>query len=223
MTMWEIPSRRRELSRYFTGTETQLTAETGEAPIDDTAAAVRRIVDALARTAPRGEHLPGVTTELSRIADLLEARTDPVQDRLTDIWEGDGVARHDPATGPENPIAPPLILRVAEEGWVEGVVELGLPYQGPPGNVHGGICAMLLDAALAVANHRAGTNGMTAQLNIRYQRPTPVCTPITVRAKQLRAEGRKRFTVGELVVDGRVTASAEGLFIARKDRVVKTE
>ncbi len=60
---------------------------------------------------------------------------------------------------------------------------------------------------------------MTARLEIRYQRPTPLYRPVTVRAKQLRHEGRKRFTVGEIVVDGEVSATAEGLFIARRTSV----
>lgn len=61
-----------------------------------------------------------------------------------------------------------------------------------------------------------GNNGMTAKLEISYRRPTPLYQPITVRAKQLRHEGRKRFTVGEIVVDGEISAAAEGLFIARR-------
>jgi acyl-coenzyme A thioesterase PaaI-like protein len=106
-------------------------------------------------------------------------------------------------------------MRVADDGWVEGEVTLGLAYQGPPTGVHGGVCAALLDAALAVANRRAGTDGVTAHLEIDYRHLTPLYTPLTVRAKQIRAEGRKRFTVGEIVAGGEVCAAASGLFIAR--------
>ncbi|MEE2031294.1 PaaI family thioesterase [Rhodococcus chondri] len=207
------------MSRYYTGTEKCLTSVPGESPIDDSAAQLRRIVEALSLTKPEAVHLSAVTERLRDLADELEAHAESPADRLFGMWDGDGVVRHDPVTGPENTLAPPLVMHVAEDGWVEGEVTLGLPYQGPPAAVHGGICAALLDAALAVANHRAGNNGMTAKLEIRYQRPTPLYRPITVRAKQLRYEGRKRFTVGEIVVDGEVSATAEGLFIARRPSV----
>ncbi|MEE2057229.1 PaaI family thioesterase [Rhodococcus artemisiae] len=219
MVTWNIPDSRKELSRYYTGAETYLTAVPGESPLDDTANQLRRIVEALSLTTPDAAHIPLTTERLRDIADELERYAEPATDRLLGMWEGDGVVRHDPVTGPENTLAPPLVMHVAEDGWVEGEVTLGLPYQGPPAAVHGGICAALLDAALAVANHRAGNNGMTARLEIRYQRPTPLYRPVIVRAKQLRHEGRKRFTVGEIVVDGEVSATAEGLFIARRTSV----
>jgi len=213
---WKIPETRKDLSRFYTGEEECLTALPGESRLDDTAGQLRRIVEALSLTNPDADHLPSLTEQLRGIADELEARTESPSERLTEMWEGDGVARHDPVTGPENTLAPPLVMHVVEDGWVEGEVTLGLPYQGPPAAVHGGVCAALLDAALAVANHRAGNNGMTAKLEISYRRPTPLYRPITVRAKQLRYEGRKRFTIGELVANGEVCASAEGLFIARR-------
>lgn len=215
MTIWKIPDARKELSRYYTGVETHLTAVPGESPLDETAIQLRRIIEALSLTRPDLAHIPSTNERLRAIADELEEHTESPADRLVGMWEGDGVVRHDPVTGPENAHAPPLVMRVAADGWVEGVVTLGLQYQGPPAAVHGGVCAALLDAALAVANHRAGTNGMTARLEIGYRRPTPLYQPIVVRAKQLRTEGRKRFTVGEIVVDGETSAVAEGLFIAR--------
>lgn len=217
MIDWIAPSRRKLLSRVVPG-EPCLTATAIDDPLNDAAAAVRRIVDALARTAPDEGGLPAAAAELQRLAETLEGRTRPVPDQLSDMWQGEGVARHDPATGPENPIAPPLTMRDAGDGWAEGVVELGLPYQGPPAAVHGGVCALLLDGALAVANQLAGAGGMTAQLEITYRRPTPLYLPLTVRARQIRREGRKMYTVGEIVADGQVTSSAQGLFIVPAER-----
>lgn len=211
---WTVPETRKELSRYTPG-ELNLTAQPVGGQLDEAATAVRRIMEALARTSADASHIPGATAELERIAASLEDRIRPVDLQLSEMWRGEGIARHDPATGPENPIAPPLSMHDAGDGWAQGTVTLGLPYQGPPGNVHGGVCALLLDAALAVANHLAGTNGMTAQLDITYRLPTPLYVPLTVRAKQLRQDGRKRYTVGEIVADGRVRATANGLFIAR--------
>jgi len=213
---WRIPHPRKGLSRYLSGDEKYLTAAPGERPIDDTAAQLRRIVDTLSRTDPSGSQLPSATDRLRLIADELDHYAESLPDRLYGMWEGEGIVRHDPVTGPENALAPPLVMEVTDDGWVHGELVLGLPYQGPPATVHGGICAALLDAALAVANRRAGHTGMTARLTVEYKRPTPLFTPITVRAKQISTSGRKRYTVGEIIVHGFVTVRADGLFIARK-------
>jgi acyl-coenzyme A thioesterase PaaI-like protein len=210
-----LPHPRKELSQFTPG-DGVLTAPPLDDPLNTSAAALRRIIDALARTAPDGEHLPATSEQLLALADSLEKHTRPVPTQLFEMWQGEGIARHDPATGQENPMAPPLQLFDGGDGWAVGTVTLGLPYQGPPGNVHGGICALLLDAALAVANHLAGTNGMTAKLEMSYKRPTPLSVPLTVRSRQLSVDGRKRFTMGEIVADGEVTVSAQGLFIARR-------
>src|SRR5699024_12349700 len=61
---------------------------------------------------------------------------------MTRMWAGEGNTRHDPVTGPENAIAPPLHLTANDDGTVDGVFTLGLAYQGPPGHVHGGISAL---------------------------------------------------------------------------------
>ncbi|PPJ26598.1 thioesterase [Nocardia nova] len=200
------------LSRFTPG-DPCLTALPIDDPLNDAAIAVRRITDALARTAPDEKGLPAAAAELERIAESLESRTRPVRAQLSQMWQGEGVARHDPATGPENPIAPPLTMRDVGDGWAEGVVTLGLPYQGPPALVHGGVCALLLDGALAVANGLAGAGGLTAQLDITYRRPTPLYVPLTVRARQLRRDGRKVYTTGAIIAGGQVTVSARGLFI----------
>lgn len=212
MIDWIAPAQRKLLSRFTPG-DPCLTAVPIDDPLNDAAIAVRRIIGALARTAPDDAALPATAAELERIAEELESRTRPVRAQLSQMWQGEGIARHDPATGPENPIAPPLTMRDAGDGWAEGVVTLGLPYQGPPALVHGGVSALPLDGALAVANELAGSGGMTAQLEISYRRPTPLYVPLTVRARRLRRDGRKVYTVGEIVADGQVTVSAQGLCI----------
>ncbi|UUZ59420.1 hypothetical protein [Nocardioides sp. B-3] len=73
------------------------------------------------------------------------------------MWGGEGVSRHDPVTGPENAIAPPLHPVGLDDGSIAARVTLGLAYRGPPGCVHGGISALLLDHTLGVANHWAGS------------------------------------------------------------------
>jgi acyl-coenzyme A thioesterase PaaI-like protein len=191
-----------------------LTATTHNAGVDEAVSAARRVVAALLHA---GDGSPAemseVAAQLNGVAEHLEQHAPSRDQRLIDMWSGEGVTRHDPVSGPENAIAPPLPLRGLPDGSIEGRATLGLPYQGPPGCVHGGISALLLDHTLGVANHWAGDSGMTGTLTLRYHRPTPLFVELTVRARQVGVDGRKITTTGEILADGQVCVSAEGLFI----------
>ncbi|WP_226436676.1 PaaI family thioesterase [Rhodococcus yananensis] len=193
---------------------TVLTSAPQDSPIDHATAAARRVIDALLRTDRANPNLERVAEELDSIVGHLEEHAPTVRERMVDMWSGEGVTRHDPITGPENAIAPPLVIEGVGDGSVRAVVTLTLPYQGPPGCVHGGVSAMLLDHVLGVANAWAGKSGMTAQLNTRYHRPTPLFEPLTIIGRQVTTDGRKINTVGEIRnAAGEVCVSVEGLFI----------
>ncbi|MDA3649655.1 PaaI family thioesterase [Saccharopolyspora indica] len=194
----------------------ELTADPHQDGVDAAVAAARRVIASLLRAGS------GSTAEMSRIADQLNSAADhldahapAMNERMVDMWAGEGTTRHDPVTGPENAIAPPLQLTGQSDGSVRGVLTLGLPYQGPPGHVHGGISALILDHTLGVANHWAGLSGMTAELTLRYHRPTPLFEPLTVTGVQTDVDGRKIFTRGSITAGGEVCVSADGLFIAK--------
>ncbi|WP_250300072.1 PaaI family thioesterase [Streptomyces sp. NBC_01387] len=192
-----------------------LTADTRDTGVDAAVAAARRVIAALlaAGDAP-GADLGRVASTLHEVADHLDEHAPPLKERLVTMWAGEGVTRHDPVTGPENAIAPPLVLRGKDDGSVTATTTLGLPYQGPPGYVHGGVSALLLDHTLGVANHWGGPSGMTAELTLRYHRPTPLFEPLTVTGRQTSVDGRKISTAGAITAAGKVCVSAEGLFIA---------
>lgn len=193
---------------------TELTPVAKDAAAGRATAAARRVVDALLRADRGSADLERIAGELNRIAEQLEEHAPEIEVRLIDMWRGEGASGLDPVTGAENAIAPPLALVGREDGSVEGKVVLGLPYQGPPGHVHGGVAALLLDHTLGVANAWAGRNGATAQLNVRYHRPTPLFEPITVRGWVVGHEGRKTETVGEIrAANGDLCVSVEALFI----------
>jgi len=108
------------------------------------------------------------------------------------------------------------------DGSVVGTVTLHLPYQGPPGYVHGGVSALLLDHTLGVANFWAGASGRTGELTLRYHRPTPLFTELAVRGRQTSVDGRKIRTEGEIsTADGTVCVSAKGLFITPRPEDVR--
>ena len=59
---------------------------------------------------------------------------------------------------------------------------------------------------------------MTAQLTLRYRKPTPLFTPLTVRAQQVSVDGRKIRAAGTISAHGEVCVEAEGLFIAMRQQ-----
>lgn len=191
-----------------------LSAEATATGIDGATAAVRRVIESLLTAGSSAGDLSGVADRLNAIADELADQAPTVDDRIADMWSGEGVTRHDPVTGPENAIAPPMPIHGLPDGSVEGTVTLHLPYQGPPGLVHGGISALLLDHTLGVANFWAGASGRTGELTLRYHRPTPLFEQLTVRGRQTAVAGRKIHSEGKIVAaDGDVCVSARGLFI----------
>lgn len=193
-----------------------LQAERGACGVDGAAAAARRVIGALVRAGDiSGADMADIADRLNAVADDLEAQAPPLRDRLVDMWRGDGNTRHDPATGPENPIAPPLAYVGRPDGSIESTVTLDLPYQGPPSSVHGGVSALMLDHTLGVANGWAGTSGVTAELTLRYHHLTPLFEPLTVTARQVSVDGRKIRTTGAISANGRTCVTAEGLFIAK--------
>ena len=103
--------------------------------------------------------------------------------------------------------------------------ELGAAYEGPPGHLHGGYGALVLDHLLgALASYNdPDTPAATGTISFRYQRPTRL-GPVHAEAEIKGTDGRKIFVVGHLADAEGVTITAEGVFItlaarARLERV----
>jgi uncharacterized protein (TIGR00369 family) len=127
----------------------------------------------------------------------------------------DGVMRaHGNAVvGLRNPVAPPLRIERTEDGRAWATFTVGAQYEGPPGLVHGGVSALLLDQLCGEAASAGGAPGMTARLTLNYRRPTPL-GDLSAEAWIDRVEGYKTTVRGRLKdADGNPTVEAEGLFI----------
>lgn len=119
---------------------------------------------------------------------------------------------YSPVIGTLNPIAPDVHFRVVD-GQVEGRGQVGAAHNGPPGAVHGGHVAALMDELLGVACVASGQGGFTGTLSVRYERITPLDTELTLRGWVDRVEGRKIFAMGEIHANGDRCVTAEGIFI----------
>jgi len=114
--------------------------------------------------------------------------------------------------GQSNPLAPNL-NQWLEDGVAHGTVTCGYAYEGPPGFVHGGHVAAIFDQFLGMAQIAGGRPGMTGSLTVRYLRPTPLNRELRLRGEVVECQGRKTVMRGEISSEGKITATAEGLFI----------
>ncbi|CAI9151469.1 unnamed protein product [Rangifer tarandus platyrhynchus] len=92
----------------------------------------------------------------------------------------------------------------------------GGPYlQGVPGFVHGGAIAAIIDTALALCAAVPGKAIMTANLNINFKRPVPLCSVVVINSQLDKLEGRKLFVSCNVqsVDEKTVYSEATGLFI----------
>ena len=96
--------------------------------------------------------------------------------------------------GLRNPIAPPLTIHHEGDGtrcWSE--FTLNGAYEGPPGLVHGGVCALILDHVLGEAASEGLTKPLfTGTITVRYVRGTPL--------GRLRAEAAVERTEGDQIL-----------------------
>ncbi len=126
-----------------------------------------------------------------------------------------GAQNHCFGCGTGNPVGLQLIFSVASDGAVVCDATVSEHYEGPPGYLHGGIIATLLDEAMSKANRARGVTAMTRQMQVEYLRPVPSGSPIRIAGRVIRSEGRKHWTEASIIsTDGKTLASATGLFIA---------
>ncbi|MEV0570511.1 PaaI family thioesterase [Dactylosporangium sp. NPDC050588] len=197
---------------------TLATAQPRDRGIDAVAAATRRLVDAITRA---GAAVDGDADRIVADLDALTARIDAhapdLAERIATMWRQPGPGRFDPTGGTENPLSPPVSLWVEPDGSVRGEVTLGLAFQGPPGHVHGGTSAMLMDHALGIANARAGYASVTVGLDVSFHAAIPVGSTITILARHDGRDGRKVRSSGELRIGDLTCVTASGTFVLMDD------
>ncbi|KAM8816770.1 acyl-coenzyme A thioesterase THEM4 isoform 2-T2 [Rhynchonycteris naso] len=95
----------------------------------------------------------------------------------------------------------------------------GGPYlQGAPGFLHGGAIATIIDHTIGMSAMWAGGVVMTANLNINFKRPIPLCSVVVINSQLDKIEGRKIFTSCNIksIDEKTLFTEATGLFIKLK-------
>jgi len=117
-----------------------------------------------------------------------------------------------PMASPHNPVFPkPQVEHV--NGVTHGQIHFEIPFEGPPGCVHGGFVAAFFDQVLGQHNMVNDASGMTARLVVEYRRPTPLDRPLSFEVEGGRTDSRKTTTRGRLFDEHGTLAEAEGLFV----------
>ncbi|MCW2883346.1 MAG: hypothetical protein QOE54_4946 [Streptosporangiaceae bacterium] len=182
--------------------------------LTELAARVRELTEAVVLTDVEPAEVAEVTEEVAKLTARLSAarRVAPPIAQL----DGQGLVRQlaSPVSGRLNPIAPPVEMKAQPDGSVRCEFTLSAVYEGPPGFVHGGVSALILDQLLGSAAAVNGTPGMTATLDLRYRRPTPYGVPLTAEARTVRVDGRKTYADAFIAgPDGKPTVEATAMFI----------
>jgi len=102
-----------------------------------------------------------------------------------------------------------------EAGRILSRVKVPKRFEGPPGHMHGGAIATLMDEAMSKANRARGVTAMTRHMEVEYLRPVPLGVLLLLEGRHMHADGRKHFCEAELMnAEGRVLAKAKGMFVA---------
>jgi acyl-coenzyme A thioesterase PaaI-like protein len=173
---------------------------------------VRDLIDATIRTEVDEDTVAAVKAEIDAATARLRSRQcdGPFGVRYT--TGGDRMAWGNPVIGIRNPIAPPLTIEQDADGRMFTDFYVGAAYEGPPGHVHGGVAALVLDHVLGEMAANAESPRFTGTITLRYLRPTRL-GHLHAEARITRTDGIKTYASGHLADEDGVTVEAEGVFI----------
>ncbi len=116
--------------------------------------------------------------------------------------------------GKENPHSIGITWYLNDQGDIEAEMVFNDAQQGPPGHVHGGASAAVLDEAMGAAVWRAGYSVAAVNLEINYSRPIPLGLKVTIKARIAEVHPRKILTTSEMrLPDGTVAVSGRGVYV----------
>jgi acyl-coenzyme A thioesterase PaaI-like protein len=186
----------------------QLTALYG--PLTD---AVRQLINATILTDADAETLHEACRAVEAVTKTLSSTGAAASAGVRYAVDGRPLALGNAVIGMRNPIAPPLTVHLGDDGRCWSDFTLGAAYEGPPGLVHGGVCALVLDHVLGEAASEGLTKPLfTGTISVRYLRGTPLGR-LRAEAVIETREAIKTFVRGSISDAAGHTAEAEGVFI----------
>lgn len=176
------------------------------------AESVRELVDATIRTEVDAETVAAVKADIDAATARLRSNQIAGAFGVRHTTSGESLSWGNAVIGVRNPIAPPLRVSRDDDGRYWADFHLGAAYEGPPGHVHGGVSALVLDHVLGESASPDGKPRFTGSFTVRYLRATPL-GPLHAEARITRVEGVKTFAAGFISDADGITVEAEGVFI----------
>jgi len=192
----------------------------------DAAQALRRLNRAFSGFVVGADELRDVTSAAHKLADLLEAGQPRSKEddalRLNAAYDASATAvgeqlEFDPFSvggGRFHPCSIGFELRREGDSSVTATTIVDPMFQGPPGRVHGGVVALIVDEVMASVNRVMGQRAFTAKLSLNLRAAAPTGTPLLFRAWLRERRGRKIMIDVEGRTDAGVFVDGEALFIA---------
>lgn len=173
---------------------------------------VRTLIYATIRTQADADTIAAIKAEIDSATALLQRTQLDGPFGISYLAGGERMAWGNVAIGIRNPVAPPLVVNRDDSGKVWSDFSLGAAYEGPPGHVHGGVAALVLDHMLGEAAADPESPRFTGTITLRYVRATRLGT-LHAEAVNTRTDGVKTYAADHLADDQGVTVEAEGVFI----------
>jgi len=149
--------------------------------------------------------------DLPQVSGLMDLAGRRPQDGIDAIM-GECVAM----AGRSHPCSPDITWH-AEPDQLRGTVIFGQAFEGPPGHVHGGWVAGVLDHLMGMTHVHMGQPGMTSGLTVRYLKPTPLKQTIAISAVAEALDQRRTEVKAVMRCGETITATASAIFV-RVDR-----
>ena len=176
------------------------------------AESVRALVDATIRTEADATAVAEAKRDIDSVVARLRSRQIEGAFGVRHTPSGQSIGWGNAVIGIRNALAPPVLTRRDENGRISAQFVLGAAYEGPPGHVHGGVSAMVLDHLLGEAASPDRKPRFTGSITVRYLRATPL-GPVRAEAIRTRTDGVKTYCSGHIADAEGITVEAEGVFI----------
>ena len=122
------------------------------------------------------------------------------------------------ACGKENPIGLQLKFIEKDESYIT-TFTAGPQHQGYDGIMHGGLVSTVLDEVMAGYLYAKGFNAVTAKLEVRFRKPSPIGQLLTVTGKIVSQRSNMYELVSEITLpDGTITAQGKATVAVLEDK-----
>ncbi len=116
--------------------------------------------------------------------------------------------------GHSNPHSIGVTWYVLPNGHIETTHTFTEAQQGPPGFLHGGASAAVLDEAMGSTVWSSGYPVVSVNLNVDYHHPIPLGVEVHISAHITGRDGKAIYTQAELrLPDGTIAVSARGIYV----------